>query len=184
MHGLLLRKFRQFAALVARDLPWSELAVRAAVPDRAYSAEDVYADEEFHALMAALSDHHRLAREEMLELFGAYLAPEFVHMSLAWNLSQSHWRTMDYVVHVQGALHAGIARLVPGVSPPRLMSIRYTPRKALIIYFSQRHLCPMAKGIILGLAKFFKENYTVILKERQCLITGAKECWIYVMRGE
>ncbi|MBF0611458.1 MAG: heme NO-binding domain-containing protein, partial [Magnetococcales bacterium] len=72
----------------------------------------------------------------------------------------------------------------PGVKPPRLMTIHYAPRKILIIYLSPRHLCSMARGIILGIGDYFKERLSVTLKERQCLITGNKECWIYVVKQD
>lgn len=181
MHGLFLTKFQQFALHVMKPGEWVQVVVASQIQDTAFHLDQFYSDEVLIALIQAAATRTNTTPEAWQEAFGCFLAPDLIKLGQLLHLADPKWKTLDYVVNVQSMVHAPLIRLNPGMHPARLIGIRYTPRKAIMIYLSPRHWCHLAKGIILGMAEFFREPMQVTMKERRCMLTkNRKECWLFI----
>jgi predicted hydrocarbon binding protein len=58
------------------------------------------------------------------------------------------------------------------------MCKRLSPKKVEITYASYGKLCPLAKGLIKGVAAYYKE--AVKITEPTCMLRGDKECRLVV----
>jgi predicted hydrocarbon binding protein len=63
-------------------------------------------------------------------------------------------------------------------SPPKLRCQMNAPDEVVVVYDSPRKMCPLAKGIITGVAKHYGER--VAIAEPRCMLKGASECQLVV----
>ena len=88
------------------------------------------------------------------------------------------WRTLDLIPHTEQTIHKVVRLKNPGASPPKLVSKHTSPEEVVITYTSERKLCAVAKGIVRGVAKYYKEK--VEIAESTCMLTGSPRCTIAV----
>jgi len=77
-------------------------------------------------------------------------------------------------------IHKAVRLKNPGANPPALVCRRTSPEEIVIQYASPRKLCPVAKGIVRGVAKHDQEP--IVLTEPRCMLTGSPSCTIVVRR--
>ncbi|MBF0285345.1 MAG: heme NO-binding domain-containing protein [Magnetococcales bacterium] len=181
MLGFFIHRFRAFVVAHGGEAAWNQTladakSVRDAIPPDQYLPEG-----ESLAILAAGLRACGAPEEDAapwLESFGRSLAPELVDLGMTWGLCNPRWGAMDYVDHVQHVIHSGFVKLCPSARPPTILSLRYTPAKALVIYRSSRKLCPLVPGIIHGIADGLQER--LLIEERRCMLQGDPECWFFV----
>lgn len=88
------------------------------------------------------------------------------------------WKTLDLLEHTEGTMHKMIRRANPSANPARLSTVRRDPKSLLLSYASERKLCPVAKGIIKGVAARYQERVTIA--ESKCMASGAPACEMLV----
>jgi predicted hydrocarbon binding protein len=88
------------------------------------------------------------------------------------------WKTLDLLEHTERAIHTVVRRQTPGADPPRLSCVRSSPDEAVVIYTSSRRMCPVAKGIIQGVAAHFQER--IRITEAECMLKGDPHCTMSV----
>jgi predicted hydrocarbon binding protein len=176
MHGLVFAQLKRF--VVDRDGPerWNEVAAKAGVGSRVYLPDDTYPDEEIMKLVGAAATAASADVQDVLEEFGAYLAPVLLKMYSA----QVHpsWKTLDLLLHTEETIHRVVRLRDPKADPPRLKARREGPSKVVVEYSSARRLCSLARGIIQGVAKGYGEK--VQISEPECMLKGAKTCQLVV----
>jgi hypothetical protein len=96
------------------------------------------------------------------------------------SLIPREWRTLEVIEHSEETIHTVVRRRNPGAQPPELRCQRLGPDEVVVVYSSGRKMCGVAKGIVRGMARHFKE--TVAITESSCMLAGAKECRISVKR--
>jgi hypothetical protein len=122
--------------------------------------------------------YHR-AVEAILEDFGEFMAPDL--MAMYRRLIRPEWRTLDVLVNTEQAIHQVVRPRNPLAWPPPLRCARPTPEEAVIAYTSPRRLCALARGIIRGIARHYRER--VEIAEATCMHRGAAPCVLSVRRG-
>jgi predicted hydrocarbon binding protein len=115
----------------------------------------------------------------LLEQFGEALVPTY--LSLYGNLLKAEWRTLEVIEHTEETIHRVVRMRHEGAQPPRLRAERTRPNEVVLTYDSPRKLCAVARGIVKGVAKQFKE--TVTIDERKCMHKGDPAC-VIVFRKE
>lgn len=88
------------------------------------------------------------------------------------------WRTLDVIDHTEERIHRLIRQRNAEAAPPRLVARRKDERTLVVEYTSSRRMCRFAKGIILGIAKSYREP--VELAEPSCMLRGDDRCEIVV----
>lgn len=179
MYGLVMIKLKEFVVTTLGREAWQEVRRLANTPHDDFQQDQPYPDEEAVALLHAIAQvagHGDLNR--CLFRFGRFVALHFIGISECLGLSNGKWRLMDYVANTPNIIQPNLILLRPDMHLPKLLTLRYTPHKALLIYRSRRRMCALARGLIQGLADELNEKVTI--DERRCMQRGDQECWIFV----
>jgi predicted hydrocarbon binding protein len=91
------------------------------------------------------------------------------------------WRTLEVIEHTEETIHRVVRMRTEGAKPPRLRAERTRPNEVVLTYDSPRKLCAVARGIVKGVAKQFKEMVTIDV--RKCMHKGDPAC-VIVFRKE
>ena len=173
MHGLIFFYIQKFTESAAQgSSTWS--AVRSSVATNAgrYLPSGVYPDAEAVQLLQSIADSTGHSLREVLERFGRFLAPHLV--KVAGRHVDPAWRTLDLVEHTEEIIHAMVRSTNPGAQPPVLETVRPSLHEVHLVYSSQRQLCPLALGLLVGIAEHYHEK--IEIEEPSCMQRGDAFC--------
>jgi predicted hydrocarbon binding protein len=179
MHGLIFLQLQKFAQRRVGPQAWEVLMREANIPLKSYSPARTYADDDFFALVGALSRVLGKSEAAVVEAFGEFIAPELVR--LYGRLLNPEWKTLEVVENTERLIHATVRVGNPGARPPVLDVIRTSADELQVIYTSERKLCHLAKGILAGIANHFRESITV--SDEACIHNGDPYCALRVTRS-
>jgi hypothetical protein len=172
MHGIIHLELQQFVANNYGAEAWKALLDRAGLAQQIYTPLQSYPDTEMLSLVAAATELTGLPANDLLEAFGAFLAPRY--LAMYGRLLKPEWRTLDVIEHTEETIHRVVRLRQPGAAPPRLKAERVEPHQVVLVYDSPRKLCAVARGIAKGLAKHFDES--IDIWERTCMHRGEPAC--------
>jgi hypothetical protein len=135
-----------------------------------------YPDAEAIALVGAAAARAELPVPAVLEDFGMSITPTL--LSMYKSLINPGWRTLDVLENTEQTIHTVGRRRNPGAAPAVLNCRRVSNDLLTLTYTSQRRLCPLAIGIIKGVAAHFGDD--IAIDQTQCMLDGADGCTIAV----
>jgi len=138
-----------------------------------------YPDEEIVALAQTAASALNMPLPLVLEDFGAFAGHKLVSFYHMYVKSKD-WKTFDVIEHAGESIHDAVHRHNANRKPPQIRANRLSDNELHLYYRSKRKLCPVAKGIIVGLGEEFGESFDI--EERQCMLHGANECIFHVRR--
>lgn len=121
---------------------------------------------------------HELTRtpvDTLLQEYGRYfIANGLTRHRCAYLLSQTR-NARDLLLAMRDA-HEQMQQLPDGLTPPlfQYRSYSHDPQALLLVYDSERHLCPLLWGAIHGAADYYGEQVTV--SEQTCMRHGDATC--------
>jgi hypothetical protein len=178
VNGLIFIEVGKFAQARLGVAGWQRLARAAGVAHRVYVPVANYPDEELVGLLNALSGEIGVPVRALLETLGEFIVPDL--MGLAQSVIQPGWKTLDLIANTEGAIHEVIRHTGSHSNPPHLRCRRLSEDEVVVNYASPRRLCPLARGIVKGVAAHYGE--TVALAEPSCMLRGDTACRIVVTR--
>jgi predicted hydrocarbon binding protein len=178
MHGIIFSQLKTFVIEGHGDGVWKQICSGAGLPNKLYLATSVYPDDEITRLVASASQVLGAEVSVILEAFGKALVPGL--LSVYGASLKPQWKTLDVLENVETTIHAVVRRRDPGATPPALESRRNGKREVEIVYRSQRKMCALARGIVMGIADHFKER--VSLTEMTCMLRGGPSCRLVVVQ--
>jgi len=173
VHGLIFFYIQKFAD-VAGSGTTSRVIARSSGHTTAaqYLPSGVYPDADAVELLQAIARSTGRPLPLVLEQFGEFLAPHL--LKVAGKYVDPGWRTLDLIERTESIIHTMIRNANPGAAPPVLETVRPSPGELHLVYSSARQLCPMAKGLIRGLATHFGDRITI--DESSCMLRGDPFC--------
>jgi len=161
MHGLIFGGLREFAeqrlgAAAAAEI-WAGTAFEL---DAAYPDEDFLAQVE-RVRAAAGVTHSELERE-----FGSFTAQE-VFLRLYPDYYDANAGCLPFLLGIEEKIHEVVRTTIPGALPPKLHVRTLGADGVLVSYTSERQLCRLLEGLLLGVAAHYGER--VALEEIQCM---------------
>jgi predicted hydrocarbon binding protein len=174
MHGAIFTELQKFATSAFGAEVWRQVCDEAGVGPRVYLPVATYPDEEAIALVGAASELSGKPAAELLEAFGEYLVAPLLRTY--GSLVRPEWRTLDLLEHTESTIHRIVRVREPAAMPPELACERVSPDEVVIRYGSARRLCPLAIGLIRGVAKHYSEP--IEIRETACMSSGAPRCEI------
>ena len=172
MHGIVYFLLQQFVESNWDNATWSSMFDSAGLDRKAYLPTEVYPDAEILALVEAGANVAHVSQEEVLASFGRFLAPNLLAIHGA--LLQPEWRTLATILNTEEVMHAMVRQSKPGAQPPVLKCVQGDDDTLQVIYTSPRKLCPLAKGIMQGIADHFKES--IKIEDQSCMLKGDLFC--------
>ncbi|MGH9318830.1 MAG: heme NO-binding domain-containing protein [Vicinamibacteria bacterium] len=176
MTGAIFLELKKYVDTKYGGSTWSDLLAQAGLAEKEFSILSAYPDEEAVALVGAAVKATGKSAADILEDFGAFIAPDLLDMF--WGAIQPEWRTLDVIEHTERTIHSVVRLENPGARPPELQVTRPTLDEVIIDYRSPRRMCALARGIARGLAGHFAE--TVAIAEAECMHRGDSRCLISV----
>ena len=179
MHGLIFFYIQKFADMLATATA-SHAGLRSTIvcSTASYLPSGVYDDGEAVALLQSMADGIEEPLPGLLGRFGEFLAPHLV--KVAGPLVDPTWRTLDLIENTESLIHSMVRTAQPGAEPPVLETVRVAPDELHLVYSSRRRLCPLAAGLIRGMARHFGE--TLDVAETSCMHRGDPFCTFNVRR--
>lgn len=176
MNGSMLIELRKFVETRLGKQAWPELVKSAAIPPRVYVPVTDYPDQEVHALISALSVRTGDSVPIILEAMGEFVVPDLIKM--VPTLVRPDWKTVDVIANTEEMIHEVLRGAWKNTNPPKLHCLRSGAHEVTVTYTSSRKMCPLAKGIIRGIAKHYGEQ--VNISEPSCMLRGDAACQLLV----
>jgi hypothetical protein len=172
VHGLIFTSFARYTNEVLSDLTAEIWSGRPA-----YEATSAYSDQEFADLIARTRELTGQTRREILTSLGAFTA-EHVFTKLYPDYFVASGNTRSLLLSVEERIHEVVRATIPGAHPPRLHVRPFGRTGAMISYTSERRLCDLLEGLVLGTARHFGERLAV--EHVQCMERGDVGCAVLV----
>lgn len=179
MHGIIHAELKKYVLGKLGDHAWNAVVEKARLQDKVYLPNRSYPDADALALVTAASQLTKMPPDAILRDFGEFIAPDL--LSLYRQHVKPAWKTLELLENTETTIHRIVRATDPNASPPTIQALRKGPNELVIRYTSQRKMCDVAKGIIVGLGKHFREK--IELQESQCMKTGGPACEIAVRRA-
>ncbi|MFM7291669.1 MAG: protein kinase domain-containing protein [Planctomycetia bacterium] len=173
MHGLIFFYLQKFADVAAAgSTSWTGIRASTTTSVGKFLPAGVYPDADAVAILTAIAETTGRPLPAILGEFGEFLAPHLV--KVARSVIDPTWRTLDLIEHTEDIIHAMIRSTTPGAAPPVLEAVRPSPAELHLVYSSARRLCPLAVGLMRGIAAHYGE--TIHIEEPSCLLRGDPFC--------
>jgi predicted hydrocarbon binding protein len=176
MHGLIVNQLRLFVLERDQRGGWEELVESSGASREVAEARlnETYDDRDVVALLATLSDSLGKSMADTQRDFGRFLATALLRVYQP--LIDPAWKTLDIVQHTEEHIHTAVRLRDESAGPPYLRAERVGPTEVVVTYTSERRLCALGEGIILGLADVHGERISV--EQPQCMHRGDPDCRI------
>jgi tRNA A-37 threonylcarbamoyl transferase component Bud32 len=173
VHGLIFFYLQKFADVAAAgSTSWKGIRSTVSTTASKFLPSGTYPDSDAVAILSSIADTTGRPLPSILEEFGQFLAPHLV--KVASPVVDPAWRTLDLIEHTEAIIHTMVRTTTPGAAPPVLETVRQSPDELHLVYSSARRLCPLAVGLMRGIAAHYGE--TIRIEEPSCLLRGDPFC--------
>ena len=175
MKGIIFNLLEDVVVDAYGESTWDELLDAAGV-DGVYTSLGSYDDEEITALVSAAATKLSQPEDEVLRWFGRQAIPD---MAKRWpEFFSAHQTTLPFLLSLNDLIHPEVRKLYSGAYCPFFAFNSPSDGSLTIGYQSQRKLCHLAHGFILGACDYYGESLEV--QHRECMHQGAARCLISV----
>ena|SRR5688572_4051296 len=163
MHGFIFIEFDKFVLDHVQYTEWQQALKTNDIDNSSFSPTEIYEDDKMVQMLHLAAEVTRKSPEKLLELFGAFLAPDLMKVYRAY--IDPNWKTLDVLENAETTIHVAVRKSTAGASPPILKVKRLSPRDVVIEYVSGRNMPELGVGLIKGLGTYFNENLEVKLEK-------------------
>lgn len=174
MHGIIFLALEDFLESRCGEKAWSQAMREANLVEQIFSPDRFYPDEGAADLFKASAKVLQLPIEQTLEALGRHMSAGLIVMGRSMGLIQEEWRTLDILEHLHKDILSTFRNDGTGLKPPDIRTYRLKYGEIAAAYVSERKLCPLFKGIVLGVGAFFNEP--IRIEERVCMLAHAPLC--------
>jgi hypothetical protein len=174
MHGLIFTAFRQYCWTRLEDVGDE---ISRGLPHYVMTAS--YPDEDFEALVARAVEASRRSRREILVDFGRFTG-FWVFRVMRGDYYEASGSTRRFLLDVEARIHETVRESTPLAAPPRLHVVPLGEEGVSISYTSERKLCELLEGLVLGVAQYYGEDFSI--EQPLCMHRGDVACSVLVTR--
>ena len=176
MHGLIYAGLRDYSI----DRLGEERAA-GLWADRIFEITDAYDDEWFAAQLERLAAATGESRAQVEHGFGVFAARN-TFAGLYPDYYAGSADVFEFLLGIEEKIHELVRATIQGARPPRLHVQPLGDQGVLISYTSERHLCRLLHGLVLGTAA--QLGHAVDVEEIQCMLRGDPGCVFTVVASE
>ena len=131
-----------------------------------------YPDDSLFSIVGATCRQLDISVEEALRSFGEYLF-DFLHKAHPiFATNQPDF--FSFIQSIDGVIHVEVHKLDEHARTPDIKVQQVSDHEALLNYHSERKLCYLAEGLLLGASKHYGIQITI--EQTQCMHDGAEQC--------
>jgi len=176
MHGLIFASLRDYTAIRLGETRAVELWA-----DRIFETTEAYDDQWFTAQLERLVTASGDSMDEVQRGFGSFAAQStFAGLFPAYYEASAN--TFTFLLGIEEKIHELVRTTIPGAFPPKLHVQPLNQAGVLVSYTSERRLCRLLEGLVLGTAEHYGE--TLVVEEIQCMFQGDPGCVFTVMHPD
>lgn len=176
MHGLILASLREYSVVRL-----GEERARELWEDRIFKATEAYDDAWFAAQVEQLGAATGESVDDVHRGFGSFAAQEtFATLFPAYYEESAD--TYAFLLGIEEKIHDLVRATVPGASPPKLHVQALNDLGVLVSYTSERGLCKLLEGLVLGTAAHYGEE--IVIEEILCMRRGDPGCVFTVVASK
>ena len=152
---------------------WDSLLDRTGL-EGSYTSLGNYPDSELMALVGAAADALGRPAEDVVRELGVGAIPLLAARYPGF--FDGHASTYPFVLTLNDIIHAEVRKLYPDADLPTFEFERTGDDALVLIYRSERRLCALAEGFLLGAAAHYGER--AVIDQSECMLHGADRCRI------
>ena len=176
MHGIIFSELKKYVETKFGADTWTALLSQSGLGSKLYMSIQTYPDADAVSLVTTASRLTGTPAPAILQDFGDFIAADLVNMYRS--LVRPEWKTLELLENVEKTIHTVVRTRHQGAVPAQIRCARLGANQATITYVSPRKMCPVAKGIVLGLGRYFNQKLSV--NESSCMHRGAHACTMNV----
>jgi predicted hydrocarbon binding protein len=167
MHGLIFAGFSNF--IHAR---YPDVAAAIWESEPTYDPAKAYSDDDFTRILTRAIERTGDGSREILLEFGRFAAQNtFYELYPAYYDGSTS--TQEFLLGIETRIHELVRSTVRGTAPPRLQ-VSPLGQGVSISYTSERGLCDLLEGLVLGTAGHYEETYAI--DQVLCMHRGDAAC--------
>jgi hypothetical protein len=174
VHGLIFGSLRDFS--IERLGPEAASEIWA---DRIFEMNEAYDDAWFAAQLERVIGVTGESPADVEREFGAFAARK-TFAALYPSYYEASGDVFTFLLGIEEKIHELVRATIPGATPPRLHVHSLKDLGVLIAYTSERGLCKLLEGLVLGTAAHYGDDVEV--EEIQCMHRGEPGCVFTVLR--
>jgi predicted hydrocarbon binding protein len=167
MHGLI---FAGFSTFIHARYPDIAPAIWESEPR--YDPAEAYSDDDFTRILTHTIERSGDGSREILLEFGRFAAQNTFY-ELYPGYYEASGSTQQFLLGVEGRIHELVRSTVYDTAPPRLQ-VNPLGQGVSISYTSERGLCDLLEGLVLGTAGHYEETYAI--DQVLCMHRGDPAC--------
>ena len=171
MKGIVFNLLEEAVVSAHGEIAWLDL-VELAAGRGSYSSLGSYPDEELLAIVTHASAVLGLSIPEVLQWFGKAAMPLLAERFAG--LFELHRNSRSFVLSVNDMIHPEVRKIYSGAACPHFHFAEQDDGRLIVAYQSQRQLCHLAHGFILGAAEHFGD--TVEIDHLSCTLDADPFC--------
>ncbi|WP_267639309.1 heme NO-binding domain-containing protein [Haloarchaeobius amylolyticus] len=182
MHGVILKALQDYVISEYGREAWEEVQARADVEEKVYVPVTVYPDEDVYELATAAGEVTGKGARQVLCDYGTYVVQPLVSM---YDIHiDDDWGALALIANIEQYHTSLRTRDMVEVTTPRVRSEWLDDDEELvrITYDSDRHLCDVARGAIMGVSRYFGDQ--LAFEEQTCMLEGDDACRFVISRDE
>jgi predicted hydrocarbon binding protein len=156
---------------------WEKVKRKAHCDEPFFAASEDYPDEMTLALTQAASDLSGLSLDNVLVEFGKFWVSNTGKETYTAYFNMAGSTPKSFLMNLN-KVHEHVTRSIANAKPPRFEYEELEDGRLLMHYQSERGLCQVLRGLILGVGLFFDEDLEV--REIACKHEGAPRCTMEV----
>jgi hypothetical protein len=141
-----------------------------------YTSVATYPDEEFLALVKAVSEVGQIPIEKLIQEFGVFMFPS---LAKKFPIFVGHEMTLkEFLKSIESVIHVEVRKLYPEAGLPTFKYEEPSENQLVMIYSSPRKLCFLAIGLIHGAAHHFQTP--IQIRQTNCMHHNDEHCRLEV----
>jgi hypothetical protein len=170
MHGLIFAGFSNF--IHAR---YPDFAAEIWASEPRYDPAEAYSDDDFTRILTRTIERTSDGSRQILLEFGRFAAQNtFYELYPAYY--EGSRSTQQFLLGLETRIHELVRSTVRGTAPPRLQ-VSPLGQGVSISYTSERGLCDLLEGLVLGTAAHYEETYAT--DQVLCMHRGDPACVLH-----
>ncbi len=177
MKGIINRGIQEMVEASYGTEIWENIKCLAGCEEPFFAVSLDYPDGMTFALVKAVSDVSGMPVETVLAEYGKYVVQHTLKKHYPTYFTLAGASPREFLLNMD-RIHSEATRGVSGAIPPRFTYEELPDGRLLMRYNSQRGLCAVLRGLILGVGLLFGQELRV--RETTCMHNGDPQCTMEV----
>lgn len=173
MKGIINKGIQELVETKFGAEAWEKVKLLAGCEEPFFAIMNDYPDDMTTALVKAASEVSGLPLEAVMVEYGKFMVPNTLKEQYPSYFKLAGSSPREFLLNM-GRVHEHVTRSVSKAMPPRFEYEDLPDGRLLMKYKSERRLCAVLRGLILGVGILFDQELQV--QEISCMQKGNPEC--------